>query len=199
MQTGRTLMKNWRNKESFIIATEFLSGTDGRKMSKSWKNAIWLDDSAEDMYAKVLAVNDDLIIQYYTLGTNVSMEEVNEAKKALENGEHPMRIKKELAFEIIEELHGLDQAEKARQSFEKIVQGKEIPDELIEITIKDTVSLLDVLIINNLSSSKSEAKRLIEQGGVTMNDEKITDPNERIKEGILKVGKRKFVKVTVKE
>src|SRR5205807_930975 len=97
MQTGRTLMKNWRNKESFIIATEFLSGTDGRKMSKSWGNAIWLDDSAEDIYAKVLAVNDDLIIQYYTLGTNVSMEEVNEARKALENGEHPMRIKKELA------------------------------------------------------------------------------------------------------
>src|SRR5438034_10610257 len=76
MQAGRTLQKVLRNKDSFVLATEFLMGTDGRKMSKSWGNAIWLDDSPEDMYAKVMAINDELITQYYLLTTNLPIEEI---------------------------------------------------------------------------------------------------------------------------
>jgi tyrosyl-tRNA synthetase len=104
MQAGRTLQKDIRQKESFVMTSVLLEGTDGRKMSKSWGNAIWLDDTPEDMYAKVMAIKDDLIIQYYTLATNVPMEEVNEADAALKKGEHPMVIKKEFAFDIVKEI-----------------------------------------------------------------------------------------------
>src|SRR5262249_16935255 len=114
MQAGRTLQKDLRQKESFVMTNVIMEGTDGRKMSKSWGNAIWLDDDASDMYAKVMAINDDLIVQYYTLGTNVPMNEVNEAKNALEKGEHPMTVKKDLAFQIVKELCGFEYAEIAK-------------------------------------------------------------------------------------
>src|SRR3989344_1929542 len=81
MQAGRTLIKNWRKKESFILANGFLPGTDGRKMSKTWNNAIWLEDNPFDMYAKVMAINDDLIAQYFTLATDMSISAIENIEK----------------------------------------------------------------------------------------------------------------------
>jgi len=198
MQAGRTLQKDLRNKQSFVMTSVLLEGTDGRKMSKSWGNAIWLDDTAEDIYAKVMAITDELIIQYYTLGTNVPLTEVKEAENALKKGEHPMKIKKDLAFEITKELTSLDEAEAAKESFEKKVQQKEIvEEEIVELSVADKITILETLLIAELAESKSEAKRLIEQGGVSLNDKKINDPDSKIEEGILRVGKRKFVKLVL--
>ncbi len=195
MQAGRTLQKVLRNKESFIITNVFLEGTDGRKMSKSWGNAIWLDDTSDDMFAKVMAINDDLIIQYFTIATNVEMNEINEIKtKFLEFDR--MYLKKKLAHTIVSELHNKNDADKAQVYFEKTVQQKELPHEIIELHIKDHFSILETLLRGDLAESKSDAKRLIEQGGVTLNDEKITNPDSPISEGILRVGKRRFAKVT---
>ncbi|KKU91918.1 MAG: tyrosyl-tRNA synthetase, tyrosyl-tRNA synthetase, partial [Candidatus Amesbacteria bacterium GW2011_GWC1_48_10] len=97
MQAGRTLQKNLRGKESFVMSLAFLTGTDGRKMSKTWGNAIWLDDPPEEMYGKVMSVKDDLIIEYFTLATNVSQNIIGEAKTRLGSRENPMHLKKELA------------------------------------------------------------------------------------------------------
>lgn len=196
MQAGRTLQKILRNKESFILANVYLEGIDGRKMSKSWGNAIWLDDAPSDMYAKIMAVKDDLIIQYFTLATNISLEEIEKIKKSDELNRHPMALKKRLAREIVSELHGKDAALKAQEAFEKTIQKKEIPAKIPTILLTNEVqTIIDLLIESGLTESKSDAKRLISQNAVTVNDEKITDPNFKIKEGILKVGKHKFLKI----
>lgn len=204
MQAGRTLQKLWRNKESFVMANSFLEGTDGRKMSKSWGNAIWLDDEAIDMYAKVMAIKDDLIPQYYLLGTNTPLAEVEKIKKELKDGKSPMQIKKDLAKLIVSELHSAKDAEAAQEHFEKTVQKKEMPDEIDEIVLPQALqsgaTIAEVITSINLASSKSDSKRLIEQGGVTIDNEVIIDPNaafEPKEDTIIKVGKRKFVKIKI--
>ncbi len=199
MQAGRTLQKDIRKKQSFVMTNLILEGTDGRKMSKSWGNAIWLDDTAEDMYAKVMAITDELIVSYYTLGTNVSLTEIKEIEDALQKGEHPMHIKKELAFQITKELTSLEKAEEAKESFEKRVQGGEKPTTIADYKINKEMTVSEVLIQTEFAASKSEVRRLIEQGGVTLNDKKITDPELTVGEGILKVGKRKFVKLVLEK
>jgi tyrosyl-tRNA synthetase len=198
MQAGRTLQKDLRRKESFILATAFLEGTDGRKMSKSWGNAIWLDDAPSDIYTKVMAVVDDLIVSYFTLATNLSMEKIGEYEKKLKNGENPINIKKELAHQIVKELHDKTTADEAQKKFEKTVQHKEPPVEMSTLSSEESSTISEILVVGNFVESKSEAKRLIEQGGVILNDEKITDPDSKIKTGILRVGKKRFAKIVVK-
>jgi tyrosyl-tRNA synthetase len=198
MQAGRTLQKDLRHKESFILATTFLEGTDGRKMSKTWNNAIWLDDTPNDMYAKSMAINDGLIIQYLTLATGLSMEEVTRIESELKKGENPINIKKKLAHQIVTELHDGKSADKAQQEFEKRVQNKELPVEVSDLHVEDNLTTSDVLIEGKFVESKSEAKRLVEQGGVSLDDEKITDPDSKIKAGIFRVGKNRFAKIVIK-
>jgi len=201
MQAGRTLQKDLRQKESFVMTTTLLEGTDGRKMSKSWGNAIWLQDSPEDMYAKVMAIKDDLIIQYFLLATQTSLETIESLKKRLTGGEHPMILKKELAHRIVTELHSDSSAQAAALHFENTVQKRELPEIIEEVQLSaDDEEYIneDFLVELNLASSKSEAKRLFQQGGVVVNDERVTDSQSMIavKDGmILKVGKRKIVKL----
>jgi tyrosyl-tRNA synthetase len=196
MQAGRTLQKKLRNKESFVLATEFLMGTDGRKMSKSWGNAIWLDDNPNDMFTKIMAINDNLIDQYFTLGTSVDTDIIPKLK----SGKNPMEIKKELAKIIVTELHNVQDAIKAQENFKQTVQNKDIPsDQIINVTVKPGTLVLDVILNDvKIITSKSEVKRLIEQGGVSLNEKKINSSDTKITEGILKVGKRRFVKVEIK-
>ncbi|MBI3984628.1 MAG: tyrosine--tRNA ligase [Candidatus Levybacteria bacterium] len=198
MQAGRALIRDLKEKESFVLTTVILEGTDTRKMSKSWGNAIWLDDKPFDIYRKVMAINDDLILNYLMLATNFSLEEVGRFEKRLKSKENPRDIKKELAFEIVKELVDEKSAKKAKEEFEKTVQNKEVPQNLHTITVRRDMTASEVLVNANFSQSKSEAKRLIEQGGVTVNDKKITDQNQVLEEGILKVGKKRFVKLVVK-
>jgi tyrosyl-tRNA synthetase len=206
MQAGRTLQKDLRNKQSFIMTNVILEGTDGRKMSKSWGNAIWLDDTPDDIYTKVMAINDDLIVQYYTLATNVPLKEVKEAEESLKKGEHPMTIKKELAFEITKKLTSLDEAEAAKENFEKRVQGGQKPDEIPTISVNNAFKegrwITDILLSTGLSETRSEAKRLVEQGGVEISinesSRRIKDPKQIIdfeENMVVKVGKRKYIKI----
>jgi tyrosyl-tRNA synthetase len=195
MQAGRTLLKEIKNKNSFIIATEFLMGTDGRKMSKSWGNAIWLEDNPNDMYAKIMAIEDNLIDQYFILATNIDLKKIKE----IESGKNPMDVKKELAEIIVTELYGGKEAENAAENFRKTVQEKQKPENIVEKTLSKSIKTTEeALITAGLLNSKSEVKRLIEQGGVSLNDKKITNPNEEITEGILQVGKKRFVKIVIK-
>jgi tyrosyl-tRNA synthetase len=197
MQAGRSLIKVLRDKESFVMTNEFLTGTDGRKMSKSWGNAIWLDDTAFDMFGKIMSISDDLILEYYRLGTNVLAEHIDEVKKRLESGENPIEIKKELAGIIVTELHSEQDADEAERHFHTVVQKKGIPDDVETFTLSsgEERSVLDFIVENNLVSSKSEGKRLIEQNGVSFDGEVITGAHEIIREGMLQVGKRTFVNI----
>jgi tyrosyl-tRNA synthetase len=197
MQAGRTLQKILRSKDSFVMTNEFLTGTDGRKMSKSWGNAIWLDDTAIDMFGKIMSINDDLILEYFKLGTNVTADRIEEIKKRLESGENPIEIKKDLAGIIVTELHSEQDAKDAENHFHTVVQQKGTPDDVETLTLLsgEERSILDFIVENNLVSSKSEGKRLIEQHGVTFDGQVITGVHEIIREGLLQVGKRTFVKI----
>lgn len=200
LQAGRTLQKILRNKESFFLTFNILEGTDGRRMSKSWGNAIWLEDSPNDMYGKVMAIRDDLIVQYFTLATNVPMEDVAKIEK--EVSKDPMSVKKKLAFEIVKELHGGKEATQAINHFEKTVQQKEMPENIELITFNSQeLTIIQILKKGGLVESNSEAKRLIEQGGVSIDDRIIKDSNKIVdlkNEHLLKIGKRKFLKIKSK-
>ncbi|MEK7559191.1 MAG: tyrosine--tRNA ligase [Patescibacteria group bacterium] len=191
MQAGRVLQKNRRNKESYVLATEFLQGSDGRKMSKTWNNAIWLDDDPNDMYRKIMAINDDLIIQYFTLATDLPMSAIKNIEEELKKT-NPLNSKKELARQIVKELHGEKESEDAGNNFTKT------PSDIRIFKVAGTETIIDILIKTELAASKSEAKRLVEQRGVSLDGRIINNLDENIEirnEMTLKVGKHKFVKI----
>lgn len=167
MQAGRTLQSDLRNKESYILANGFLEGTDGRKMSKSWGNAIWLTDSPEDMYGKVMSLKDDLILSYFKLSTNRSLTEIAEIENELTSGTNPMIIKKKLAHQIVSELHSSLQASRSEEHFEKTIQRKETPNDIPTIQLKtNKMKTLDLLQMCLPTESKSTLKRLLDQNGI---------------------------------
>ncbi|MBI2195885.1 MAG: tyrosine--tRNA ligase [Candidatus Levybacteria bacterium] len=202
MQAGRTLQKKWRNKESFVLSTEFLMGTDGRKMSKTWGNAIWLDDEPNGMYAKVMSLNDDLIASYFLLATDLSMGAVKDIEEELKKDKNPMLAKKDLARQIVKELHGDSEAEKAEKNFERTVQKGELPENVPTVHIDNPEKPIDeILVETGLVPSKSEAKRVINQGGTFVEGTRIINPNEIFSVvapasgATVSVGPIKFVKV----
>lgn len=200
MQAGRTFQKDFRQKESFIIANGFLDGTDGRKMSKTWGNAIWLTDTPEDMFGKVMSLKDELIEPYFLLATNAPMDKIDEVKKRLKQNENPMILKKELAFTMVAELHTKKDAERAQQSFEALFQKKSIRETDIPVftTKQTTWKLADLLVATGTAASKSEARRLIDQDAIEINGigTKFQTADVTIKShDIIKVGKKKFVKI----
>lgn len=184
MQAGRILQKDLRQKESFIIANGFLEGTDGRKMSKSWGNGIWLTDPPTDMFGKVMSLRDDLIVQYFTLSTNVSMGEVTQIEHRLKNGENPMTLKKELAHRIVMELHSNNDADSALKDFEtrfqkKAVSEVELPEfSLASLPISGTA--IEYMVAVQLAKSNSDARRLIEQNAFKYNERLISNPKEEL-------------------
>lgn len=201
MQAGRVLQKDLRNKESFIIANGFLEGTDGRKMSKSWGNAIWLSDTPEEMFGKVMSLKDSLIVSYFTLSTNVSMSHVSDIEKRLATDENPMTLKKELAHQIVMELHTKKDADEAQSTFETRFQKSNISKvtlptiSVTSLTARETI--IDALLTLGLVPSKSEAKRLVEQRAVKINGNTISitkDPIDLQIGDIVEVG-RKAVRI----
>jgi len=203
MQAGRVLQRDLRDKESFILANGFLAGTDGRKMSKSWGNAIWLADSPDEMFGKIMSLNDDLIINYFQLSTSLSLAEIGDVEERLKT-ENPMILKKELAHQIVLELHSREEADLAQANFEKTVQQKEIPTEMETLTLRnsDSIRLLDLVKQALPDESSGNLRRLIEQGGVELlpNGEQPTDLNLMVEVKdleVIKIGKRKYFKVVV--
>lgn len=198
MQAGRILQKSIRNKESFIISNGFLTGTDGRKMSKTWNNAVWIKDSPVEIFGKIMSLKDDLIQEYFTLATNIPLQEIEIVTERLKSGENPMVLKKELAKKIVEELYGVEKANYAVENFTSTVQNKEKPTEMPVYQLSNLISsnaTVCEVVSSILNQSHSQAKKLTEQGGVELDDQKITNPNTILSTGILKLGKRKYVKL----
>lgn len=200
MQAGRTLQKMLRNKESYVLANVFLEGIDGRKMSKSWGNAIWLDDNPNDMYAKTMAIVDNLIINYFTLATNVPLEKIKVYEEKLKS-ENPINIKKELAHLIVSELHGKKSADAAQDNFKNTVQNKELPEIINIFPVENLNQTIFEITSDWAKMSNSELKRLIQENGVEVDGEKISmeEANKKIKvDMIIKIGKRRVVKISSK-
>ncbi len=195
MLCGRKLQKIYKKREKFVLTTKLIEGPDGRKMSKTYDNCIWLQDGANDMYGKVMSIKDDHIILYMECCTDMPMKEVQEAEKAMKKGGNPKALKMRLARELVTLYHGGDAALWAEKEFENIFKDKGLPKDMPEAVIEKGSLLVDVMASNDLVASKSEAKRLIQQGGVKLNDKTISSIDAPAEEGILKVGKRKFARI----
>ena len=193
---GRHLMSTLKNKEKIVITGKLLTASDGTKMGKTEGNMIRMDDTPENIYGKIMAFNDDSILSAFEILTFATMDEVKKYQERLDSGENAMNLKKELAFRVTSEITSEKEAERAQKYFESIFQKKE---QEVEIPLKkigeEEIALNELLVKINFAVSKSEAKRLVEQGAVKINDKKATEFNQilAIKNSqpiILKVGKK---------
>jgi tyrosyl-tRNA synthetase len=199
MLAGRDLIMSELGKEKIVVTTKLLETADGVKMGKTEGNMIKMNDKPEDIYGKVMAFNDDMILNGFEILTSATMKEVEEYKKRLDSKENPMILKKELAFRITSEITGKKKAQQAQEFFESVFQNKdkdiEIPTK--EVTKKE-IPLNQLLVDIGFASSKSEAKRLAQQGAVKIAGKKITQYNYLINtsnEPEVRVG-RKLCKIT---
>ena len=197
LMVGRNLQREYSQEPQVILTTPLLEGLDGvNKMSKSLNNYIGIDEAPNEMFGKIMSISDELMWKYYNLLTDSTPTEI-EAMKA--NGENPRNLKVNLAKRIIKDFHSAEDAQKAEEDFIARFVKKEIPDEIEEKTVAEGAYKLNDLLVNtNLAASKGEAKRLIEQGGVKINGEKVSNVNAEIQlrdEILLQVGKRKFLRL----
>ncbi len=198
---GRDLQRDDGQPPQVCLLMPLLVGTDGTmKMSKSYDNYIGIDEPANDMYGKALSIPDELIYPYFELVTDVSVDELPEIKKRAEKD--PRNTKHDLAFTITKMYHGESAAVGARKHFEQTVINKDIPDNapILEFEAGSTHRLMDIISNAGLTGSNGETKRMMKQGGVSIDDKKITDPNHELTfsggdEIGLKVGKRKFARL----
>ncbi len=176
MLAGRDLIMSRLKKEKIVIAGKLLETTDGAKMGKSEGNMIRLDDSANDIYGKVMAFSDEQLPIAFEILTSYDLDKVGEINQRLTLGENPMVLKKELAFEITKDLKGEKEASTAQQYFESIFQKKDIDTDIpVKELNEESIKIVDLLVECNITDSKTQARRLVEQGAVYINQEKITD------------------------
>jgi len=201
LMVGRDLQREYAQEPQAILTTPLLEGLDGvNKMSKSLNNYIGIDETPNEMFGKVMSITDDLMWKYYDLLTDSTPMEIEAMKGSDEN---PRNLKVNLAKLIIKDFHSADAAEKSEEDFVARFVKKEIPDEIEEVGyLAKPVLLADLLVELNLASSKGEAKRLVEQGGVKLDGEKLLSSTKALsfvkgKEHIFQVGKRKFLKVKI--
>lgn len=199
---GRQIQEAYGKKyPQMVMLLPLIEGTDGIvKMSKTYpEHCISLTDSAKDMFGKLMSIPDTLILKYYTLLTDVNKNDLKEIEESLKNPQNnPRDLKLKLAYMITEEYHGTDGAEKAQQEFINVVSNKGIPEDIMEIKVANNKLLLDLLVELNFVQSKSEAKRLIQGGGVKIDGNKIADLTYTINfenSVVLQAGKRKFAKL----
>ena len=202
--TGRRVQKRFGLTEQDIMTTPLLEGLDGvRKMSKSLGNYIGLSDSSTDMFGKIMSIPDDLMVKYFELLTEVGEVEIEQLRNdrlhpslATKN---PKQWKEKLAQEIVKIYHGEKEAETAEENFENTFSKGGVPEDMIEINVTRETFMSDILIAQNLITSKSEFRRLISEGAITNTDngEKITNPEMKVSSGTYKIGKRRFIKLKV--
>ena len=200
---GRELQKMMGQPPQQVFFMPLLVGTDGQmKMSKSLDNYIAIEDAPEDMYGKVMSIPDNLMMDYFELLTDVPDGELNDYRKQLEPPSvNPMELKKRLAYEIVSQFHSRDATKEAESHFERVVQQKEIPEDIPVILIpsKDmgsTMSIAELLVRAEIVESRGEAKRLIQQGAVEVDGCKCSEDKTALKDGsIIKAGKRRWLKI----
>jgi tyrosyl-tRNA synthetase len=206
---GRDMQIQHGQPAQIVMMTPLIEGLDGsKKMSKTERNYIAVDDTPEDMFGKTMSIQDSLVVKYFTLLTDVDVTEVGRYEQALKDVEkhqdladplHPMQVKKALARSIVAEYHNAAAAAKAEEHFEKVVQRKETPDEVPLRCFKEKTAVAHELVVNLMSVSGSEARRLVGQGGVKIDGVKISDPAQQIvlgpSEQMVQVGKRRFFRI----
>lgn len=201
---GRKVQKHYGMPEQDVVTTAMLEGIDGRKMSTSWGNVVNITDEPADMFGKIMALSDALIIKYFELCTDVSLDEISKMKEQLLQGTNPKDIKMKLARTIVQQYYDEKQALDAENSWKEAFEKGGIPENAKKVKINIKMPLAELLIKNGMVSSKSEFRRLVEQGAIKFyvktEERKIVDPETLISEsGDLKIGKKKFLKLVIKK
>ncbi|MFC7441256.1 tyrosine--tRNA ligase [Laceyella putida] len=203
---GRQLQKEYGQEEQVILTMPLLEGLDGvKKMSKSLGNYIGVDEEPNNMYGKAMSIPDELMVKYFELATDLTVEELDELKAGLAAGTvHPRDAKMRLGYTLVRMYHGEQAAQEAEQHFKTVFQQRDLPDDIPEVKIAQAdleegkmwiVALLSQL---GLVATNGEGRRMVQQGGVRINQEKVTDPQAKVevRDGmVVQVGRRKFAKV----
>ncbi len=196
--TGRELQGRSGKTPQEVFLVPLLTGTDGRKMSKSFGNTIDLRAPPEDMYGKIMSLVDSVIVEYYTLVTDVPDEEIADIQRAMHAGKlNPRDAKMRLARDIVTQFYSAQAANEAEAEFVKVFQKREVPTEMPTFEMKQPMLIVDLMVAAKLVSSRSEARRLITQSGVRLGDVIVENPELTVpaNEAILRVGRRKFVRL----
>jgi tyrosyl-tRNA synthetase len=206
---GRELQRAVGQKPQIAITLPLLVGTDGaQKMSKSYGNAIGLWETPKDMYGKVMSTPDHIMINYFTLLTDLPIEEIEDIAKGLQSGAlHPRDMKMRLAREIVAKFQGKDTVAEAEKAFVSVFQERELPQEMPEVTVPKEwqdqgVNVIELVMVTKQVSSKGEVRRLIQQGGLKINEKKVESIEEVIKpeEGmVIRMGKLRFARVRIQK
>ena len=186
---GRELQRDFGQPEQVVIMLPLLEGTDGvHKMSKSLGNYIGINEAPGQIFGKVMSISDELMHKYYELLTDEDLAQVKNS--------HPKEAKERLASLLVSQYHGPSEALKAKEEFSRVFQGKEMPADIPEYKINQQIKILELLHLSNLVKSKNEARRLIRQGAVSFNEQRIADENFLVSgSGVIKAGNRRFLKV----
>lgn len=198
---GRDLQREYNQEPQSIITLPLLEGTDGiEKMSKSYDNYIAIDDSPEDMYGKIMSINDSMILKYYKLAVFADRDKIESVKLLLEDeSNNPRDIKRSLAKDLVERYYSEKEAKSAEAAFDQIFIKKDNPDSMPSYNLSSEVNLIDILLSEKLIASKGEGKRLIVQNAVKIDGTVCNDINHSISPAgvdvIIKVGKRRFLRI----
>ncbi|HEY9160791.1 MAG TPA: tyrosine--tRNA ligase [Desulfomonilia bacterium] len=199
---GREMQRVYGQEQQVVMTMPLLVGLDGvQKMSKSYNNYIGINDEPSEMYGKVMSISDDLMWLYYELLSRRTLDEISEMKQDVTSGKlHPMDAKKALAYELVERYHDRKLADSSAEVFMTVHSKKEVPDDIPEYNLpKEKAWICSIMKETGLVSSTSEARRLVKQGAVKVNEKKISDDNLNLDEGshVIQAGKRRFARIHI--
>ncbi len=200
LMAGRTLQKAFGQKPQIAITLPILVGTDGHiRMSKSVGNAIGINEPPEQMYGKVMSIPDHAMLNYFTLVTRYTPDQISDIKDRLETGKaHPRDVKMELAREIVSIFHGEEAAQRAEEHFVTVFQQRDLPEDMPIYRMKSPMNIIDLMSDAGLIKTKSEGRRLVQQGGVRVDGRVISEIEAVVElsgEAVLQIGRRKFVRL----
>ena len=195
---GRDLQKEYDQEPQCVLTLPLLEGTDGQdKMSKSYGNDIGLTDSPQEMYGKTMSITDEMIVKYFRLAADASDEVLVKIESNLNDSSYnPRDAKRLLARSLVELYYDSDSASNAENHFDEVIVNKSIPEDILEFQIEGETSLVDAVFLSRVVASKSEVRRLIKQGAVSIDGKKIDDASFSLRSGqVIKIGKRRFLKI----
>ena len=203
VMAGRKLQPVFGQPAQQILLTNMVLGTDGRKMSTSWGNTIFINDAPNDLFGKVMSISDEMIVTYLESCTSVPMAEVRRTADDLATGNaHPNEVKKHLAWAIVREYHGQAAADEALAEWNRVRSQRELPSDMPAVVVRaEEIGIVDLLMLTGAEPSKNQARRDIEQGGVSINGQRIASIHAQVTPhdgDVIKVGKLRFVRLEVR-
>lgn len=199
MLAGRTLMKAIKQKEKLVMTTKLLTNDEGKKMSKSEGGLVALDDVPDEMFGKLMSMDDSMILPYFELATDVDLDEINGMKLAMKKGMNPRDVKAKLATTIVTMFHSKKAAEEASKNFDALFKDHAAPENMPKIKVLKHTNIIEFLVDAKMASSKTEARRLIGEGAIKLDGVRVDSTDQDIfgtKEGVVvQRGKRRFIKV----